>query len=110
LNLDSSSFLGKWRITEIRGQGWVWNVSKWKFKQKPDTMLLANGRIGNFELPKPSDIQNVGFDLLKDRKVLIYYGSSGLKLQCGGIKKRKIQYSHNSHVVLILNEQDGKLL
>ena len=75
LNVDSSSFLGRWRITEIRGQVWVWDANKWIFKQKNDTVHFVNNRIGNFELPKPSDLQNVGFDLEKKGQAFVYFGS-----------------------------------
>ena len=88
LNLDSSSFFGNWRISEIRGENWIWDVNKWRFKQKSDTVIFSNGRIGDFELPNTSDIQNVGFDLLKQRRVIIYYGY-GLRPSVWWYKKEK---------------------
>lgn len=69
---DSSVLFGKWRITELRGNGWVWDVVKWKYKENLHKINVDT--IENY--PKnPSDVQNVGFDLLKGGKAYVLWGS-----------------------------------
>ena len=72
-NIDSSHLFGKWRITEIRGEGWSWDVNLWNMKYANDQVKVSADSIGNFPLPKPIDVQGVGFDLLATGKAIVYY-------------------------------------
>ena len=88
--IDSVHLFGKWRTTEIRGNGWSWDVNRWQMKYANDTIRISTDSIGNFPMPKPTDLQGTGFDLLAGNAANVYF-AAGIFIP----KKWRFESGHN---------------